>query len=169
MLATTLLLLLAGQGGATTPTQPDSAKDREQVLLTIISEPEDNLVHQVVMVIAPDRTLRHIVRRSKEDETIATAQQLREGEVVMARTDGRASVTLSCPKCDETNSGITRLRYISNGVFRRWGTMAMKIDRTEDGSFRLWSLQGERIEKLRLTSRRWLGVLIGVKSVEIDR
>lgn len=168
MLATTLLLLLAGQGGATTPTQPDRAKDREQVLLTIISEPEDNLVHQVVMVIAPDRTLRHIVRRSKEDETIATARQLREGEVVMARTDGRASVTLSCPKCDATNSGLTHLRYISNGIFRRWATMTMKIDRTEDGSFRLWSLQGERIERLRLTSRRWLGLLIGVKSVEIE-
>jgi len=44
----------------------------------------------------------------------------------------------------------------------------MKLERMEDGSFRLWSMQGARIEKLRLTSRRWLGVLVGVKSIDIE-
>ncbi len=160
-----LLLLLGGQGAP----PPAPAPDREQVLVTIISEPEDNLVHQLIMVIAPDGRLRHLVRRSKEDETIATLQALRAGEVVMARTDGRASVMLSCPACDLTKSGIAHLRYITNGLLGRYGRMKMRVERRGDGSFHLWSMEGERIERLRLTSRRWLGILIGVKSVRIEK
>lgn len=160
----TLLLLLGGGQGA----HPGSVPDRQQVLVTIISEPEDNLVHQLIMVIAPDGRLRYVVRRSKEDETVTTLQALSAGEVVMARTDGRASVMLSCSGCDAQGSGITRLRYISNGILRRYGKLEMRIERSDDGSFRLWSMEGVRVERLRLTSRRWLGLLIGVKSVEIE-
>ena len=164
MLLTALALALLA--GTATGTEP--ARNREQLLVTIVSEPEDNLVHEVALANGPDGFLEHVVRRSRQDQTVVKPEELSRGEVVLARTDGRDSVLLSCPGCDFRHEGVVSMRYISNGLFHRYAVFQMRLRRMDDGSYRLASMDGRRIERLRLTARRWLGILLGVKSVEIE-
>jgi len=66
MFAAPLPIRLAYPAVTSAPAQTPTARDREQLLVTIISESEDNLVHHLLMVTAPDGTLRHIVRRERK-------------------------------------------------------------------------------------------------------
>jgi hypothetical protein len=154
------LLSLDVGGGAAARRLPVA----EQSLVTIVSEPQNDLEHHITLALGGDGGIVEVVRRSAVNHTAASADEFLRGRVSLA---GRAAVFLSCPGCDPQTGGRLLLEYLSNGMTGTYSSRALRLDRT-GGSFRLLTLDGRPVLRLRLTARRVLGLLIGIGDVVVE-
>jgi hypothetical protein len=144
---------------ALTPAEP--IEPAERPLVTIVSEPQESLEHEVSLVVDAAGRIVGLVRRSTLSETAAAATDFLNGRVALA---SRESVLLSCPGCDPETGGRVVLEYLSNGLTRRYDSCSFRLEKKE-GAFQLTSDDGRPIRRLRLTARRMLGVLVGIGRV----
>lgn len=140
--------------------EPGSARI-EHPLVSIISEPQSRLEHRISLVLDVEGRITDVVRRSAVGETVASADDLIRGRVALAGLD---AVLVSCPTCDSRAGGRLVLEYLHNGVSGRYVSRILRLERFE-GAFRLTTEDGEPIRRLRLTARRFFGVLVGIGDV----
>lgn len=158
------LLLASAPAGAVAP--PPSLT--EQALVEVWSEPEDDALHDMRLLVDPSGRIHHLVRRMGRDREAFPAAHLVSPGVVLGRAAGRDALLLRCRGCDLARGGQVELRYLHNGLFGTYRTLTLRLERAGDGSFRLADGAGP-VRRLRLTSRRWLGVLIGVGAIRVER
>jgi hypothetical protein len=158
------MLLLALSLIAVVSSAERAATHREQPLVTIISEPQGEREHHVSVVVEADGRIREVIRRSTAGHSVATADDLIRGRVALA---GHDALLVSCPECDARTGGRLVLEYLNNGVTGRYVSRSVRLERRVDG-FRLTTEQGEPIQRLRLTARRFLGMLVGIGDVVVE-
>ncbi|MCM2255646.1 MAG: hypothetical protein NDJ94_08245 [Vicinamibacteria bacterium] len=157
-------LLLASAASAA---EPAARPRREQVLVRVVSEPEDGLVHELVVVDDGQGRVVAVVRRSRVDSTTTTVDELARGPVAMARAHGRDAILLACLACDPLSGGDLELRYLHNGITGSFRALPLKVERAA-GRFRLATRDDREVRQLRLKSRTWLGILIGIAEIEVE-
>lgn len=157
-------LLLAS---AVSAVEPAARTRREQVLVSVISEPEDGLVHELVVVDDGHGRVVEVVRRSRVDSTTTTVDELARGPVAMARAHGRDAILLACLACDPLRGGNLEVRYLHNGITGGFRALPLKVERAE-GRFRLTTRDDREVRQLRLKSRTWFGILIGIAEIEVE-
>lgn len=140
----------------------------EQPLVEVWSEPEDDAQHLIRLLVDREGRIHGLVRRMGRDREAFTMAELERGPVVLGRAGGREALDLRCRPCDPERGGTIELRYLHNGLFGSYRALSLRLERAPDGAFRLADATGP-VPTLRLTSRRWLGVLIGVDRIRVER
>ena len=138
----------------------------ETTLVRIISEPENGMVHKINLILKANGEILQIVRQSENSTQAFTPQQLIEGEVVLAKVEGRKAVTLSCRDCTVENGGILKLGYLFNGVMMLYRSLSMQLKR-DGNSWKLFTMDQRPIRRLKLVSRIIFGRLIGIKQIDV--
>lgn len=163
-----------GASRPTSPNPPDSAGGAarrgaaEQVLVTLRSDPEGGLEHTLSLVFDAERRMERLVRRTGPDFETFSFEQTRNG-VTLASARGRDVIRLSCPACDSRLGGRVRISYLSNGIFNRYDVLELDCRRGADDRVALFPLGGDQpIRRLRMTSRRLLGILIGIDAIQVE-
>ncbi len=136
-------------------------------LVEILSEPQDDLIHTVSLNLDENGDIVEVIRTSEEDELVIPSEDLIEGEVVLARSQDRDAVFLSCPGCTADLGGELVVRYISNGIFNTYDELHMNLVRTGN-DWTLFSVDGEEVINLRLVSRTIFGQVIGIREIQIN-
>lgn len=146
----------------------DEAQDEIRVipLVTIISQPENNLIHKLNLHCDSQGRVVKITRTSEENVQVIDPQYLLSHDVVLASTGNRDSVLLGCDSWNPKTGGSFYLKYLFNGALMRYKTYHMKVKKVR-GSWKLFSSSGNReLNTIRLVSRIILGQLIGVHRIE---
>lgn len=139
-----------------------------QRLGTVLSEPEDNAVHELKLELDASGAIAAFSRTGAGTVTRYAFDQMKDTEVGLAWAGRRRVATLECRPCDAATGGHLRLRYLHNGITGGQRMLELDLVRRDDGSFTLTSaVAAEPVQRLRLTSRRWLGVLIGIDRIAI--
>lgn len=132
-------------------------------LVSLISEPENNLVHDLILNLDDqNNNIINLIRRSKESQQAFTIEDLINGDIVLAKNSGYDAIKLRCGgKCDNQNGGQFILSYLYSGISRTYHTLLLKIVRNND----VWEIYSEgnvKVRLLRITPRKFLGKVIGV-------
>lgn len=127
----------------------------EYRLISITSEPENDLVHNLILDLDSNGKIEKIVRRSKVDETEYSLNDLKEKEVVVAAYNGRNAILLKCENdCDEERGGLLTLKYLYNGVTQSYHSLRINMQKQEGGDWVAKTEKDEQIKTLRLKSRK---------------
>ena len=153
--------------------QPESSDDYilpagavEKVLVRIISEPENNLVHKLILVMKADGEIIQLVRKSASSIQVFTPEELIQGEVVLATVQGRKAVILSCKGCEKSQGGNLKLSYLFNGVTMTYRSLSMRFVR-DGADWLLYTQNMKPIRRLKLVSRIVFGQIIGIKRIDV--
>ncbi len=140
----------------------------EQVLVTLRSDPEGGIEHTLLLGFDAERRVERLVRRTGDDFETFSFEQTRNG-ATLASARGRDVIRLSCPACDSRLGGRVRIRYLSNGIFNSYDVLELDCRRGADDMLALFPLGGgQPIRRLRMTSRRFLGILIGIGAIQVE-
>ena len=169
---------------------------REINLIKVISEPEENRIHDFLVYVDEASNLKFLVRKSspkiqthpieefgdtptipiEAEEEIQTIpiEDLTAGEVVIARASDKAALLISCPEFEMEKGGVFVIRYLYNGVMMSYKTLEVKLKRVKGSADQLdsWVLmtKGDALIKtLHLVSRKIFGTLIGIDRIDINR
>lgn len=142
--------------------------DTEQLLVTLKSEPEGGLEHKLALVLDARNRIERLVRRTGSEADSFTFEQVRTG-ANLAWAGGRAVIRLTCPACDPAQGGRVRLSYLHNGITNGYELFELDCRRGPDGALALYPVGGrEPVRRMRMTSRRFLGILIGIGEMRIE-
>jgi hypothetical protein len=161
------LVMLYGLLGLQNLAHAGSQPLEKIMLVDILSEPENNLHHQLYLHLNDAGDVEQISRVSLESEQVFTLNDLLTKEVVLAQSSGLDAVLLSCVGCDPNVGGTLVLRYIYNGVTRNYRSFQMHIQRSD----RLWDLStadGAPIRTLTLKARKVLGAVVGIREILVN-
>lgn len=136
-------------------------------LVDILSEPENNLHHQLILHLNDAGDVEQISRVSLESEHVFTLADLLTKEVVLARSSGLDAVLLGCSGCDPNVGGTLVLRYVYNGVTRNYRSFQMRIQRS-DRHWELSTADGTPIRTLTLKARKVLGAVVGIREILVN-
>jgi hypothetical protein len=133
----------------------------EVTLVRLISEPENDLVHSLVLNLDDSLNIIQIIRVSKVDEQRFTPEDLQNGEMVLAKNSGRDVIKLRCGgKCNNVTGGPLTLSCLYNGITNSYRLLNVNLSKTET-SWRLTTSKGEQIKTLRIKARKILGKMVG--------
>lgn len=142
--------------------------DFDQRLTSIISQPEGNLVHDLLLQLKDNGDIKNIIRRSSNSVQQINPENLVRGEVLLARAEGRDAVFLSCIGCTMARGGNLKLRYLYDGIFMTYKNFEMRFARRG----KTWELQtskGEKIHRLTLVSRTIFGRVVGIGEIQVNK
>ncbi len=155
-----------------TPSDQIAAPFQEKKIISIISEPENNRIHDIILNLKENGDILSISRKSDKDRTIFTVEEMRSKEVVLARTSGMDAVLLGCKECTSQEGGQLNMRYLNNGLTKAYKNFQMQLVREGQD---LWSIYTEiegknvKIETLRLRSRKVGDMLVGIRRVDVNQ
>ncbi|WP_141732235.1 pectin acetylesterase-family hydrolase [Oligoflexus tunisiensis] len=136
-------------------------------IVDILSEPENNLHHELILYLNEQGDIEKISRVSPESEQSFTLDDLLTQEIVLAQSSGIDAVLISCADCDPDVGGSLNLRYIYNGITKTYQNFSMRIQR----SGRIWTLltqDGTPIYSLTLKARKVFGATVGIKEIGVN-
>ena len=136
-------------------------------LATIVSEPEGGKLHVLQLQSTSQNTIKALIRKSRDDRQIITGNDLINKSNVLARTQGIDALVLHCEGCNLQEGGKFVLQYVYNGVRKSYRSFAARLKRTND-KWHLETLNGTRIHKLRLVSRKIFGRVVGIKRIVVN-
>jgi len=148
-------------------TDADAFQHVEVPITQIISEPENGLIHNLILLINADQSIAQVIRRSSINEQRIEPQELFTGEVVLARASSRDAVKMSCPQCTVTAGGAIVVRYLYNGITGSYNSLNLKLVKTAEGWF-LHTEGGVKVNTLRLIERKVFGQTIGIEDIRIN-
>jgi len=136
-------------------------------LADVISEPEDNRVHKFLVEVDDNFDIRGLVRKTEETIQRINLEEVIEGFVLLNK-EGLDVIILTCPGYDSVHGGEITLRYLYDGLAKKYRDFNMELLRDGDD----WSLftvsEKIKINTLKLVARRFLGRLIGIKKILVN-
>jgi hypothetical protein len=140
----------------------------ERLLVTLRSDPEGGIEHTLSLAFDAHNRVECLVRRTGRDSEVFSFAQVRTG-ATLASAGGRPVIRLSCARCDPERGGRVRLSYLHNGIINSFNVLDLDWRRGPDGTLALYRVGGtDPIRRLRMTSRRFLGILIGIDEILIE-
>jgi hypothetical protein len=153
--------------------EDERAEITEHLLVEILSEPEDNLIHTFLLGEHQSGNVIDVVRRTGDAVQFIKAKEIKDDFVVVAQAEGRDAVLLKCEECNINSteglrSGVIVLRYLHNGITNSYRNFSMDLRKVEN----IWNLYKKDtdtiIERLTLKSRKIFGRIIGIDDVVIN-
>jgi len=137
----------------------------ELPLAEVISEPENNRVHNFLAEVDENFDVLGMVRKADETTQKLALEEIVEG-VVLIKKEGFDVITLSCSNCDSVHGGDINLKYLYSGLSKQYRDFKMELVRDGDN----WALFSgkEKISYLKLVSRKFMGRLIGIKTILVN-
>jgi hypothetical protein len=136
-------------------------------LADVISEPENNRIHKFSVEVDDNFDILGLVRRADEFIQKINLGEIIEGTVLLEK-DGFNVITLTCSGCDSVHGGEISLKYLYDGLGKKYREFSMELLRDGDN----WSLftksGAEKINSLKLVSRKFLGRLVGIKKILVN-
>jgi hypothetical protein len=152
----------AGSVAAPAPTGP------ERLLVSLRSDPEGGIVHTLSLAYDVHGRVECLVRRTGPDSEVFSLAQVRAG-ATLASAGGRRAIRLVCPDCDAQQGGRVRISYLHNGIINRFHALELECRRGPDGLLALYPVGGgDPIRRLHMTSRKFLGILIGIDEIRVE-
>ena len=140
---------------------------RDLPLADVISEPENNKVHQFLVEVDENFDILGLVRKTDESVQRINLEEIVQG-IVLLEKDGFDVITLTCSGCDSVHGGEITLKYLYDGLAKKYREFKMELLRDRDN----WALftvsNKEKINSLKLVSRKFLGRLIGIKKILVN-
>ncbi|MFZ8933304.1 MAG: hypothetical protein ACO20H_08125 [Bacteriovoracaceae bacterium] len=136
-------------------------------LVKIISEPENNKIHNFLLNLDENKDINSIVRTSGRDRQEIEMDILQQGDFVLLSQSGRDVIILQCPRCDSVYGGELGIKYLRNGLNMKYRTLKLTLRRNYDD----WGLfHGEtKVKSLRIKTRKVLGQVIGIRKILINK
>ena len=136
-------------------------------LADVISEPEDNRVHEFLVEVDDNFDILGLVRKTDESIQRITLEEIIQGMVLLEK-DGFDVITLTCSGCDSVHGGEITLKYLYDGLAKKYRDFYMELLRDGD-DWGLFAEKGEiKINTLKLVSRKFFGRLIGIKKILVN-
>lgn len=134
-------------------------------LADVISEPEDNRIHKFLVEVDDNFDILGLVRKTDESIQKINLEEIIQGIVLLEKDDFNV-ITLTCSGCDSVHGGEITLKYLYDGLGKKYREFRMELLRDRDS----WALfSGEvKINSLKLVSRKFLGRLIGIKKILVN-
>ncbi|MBF0206499.1 MAG: hypothetical protein HQK53_06385 [Oligoflexia bacterium] len=137
---------------------------QEYPLVSIVSEPENNLVHNLILNLDDNWDLTGLFRRSVENQDYFTYEDLMIKNIVLARNSGRDAILLSAKKgFDRALGGNLDLSYLYNGATKNYHHLNLKLERLGATAWGIFTDDHRPIHSLTIKPRYFLGMLIGVE------
>lgn len=140
----------------------------DQLLVTIKSEPEGDLIHRLIMTTDDENSITMITRTSAVSTDEFSIQQILEETLVLARSEGMNAVLLTCFDCDPAEGGLVSLSYLYNGISQTYRNLNLDLSVDSDGFWSLYTADGELVESLTLKPKKLFGQLIGIDRIEVN-
>ena len=136
-------------------------------LVKIISEPENNKIHNFLLELDKNKDILSIVRTSGSDRQEIGINLLQEGDYVLLSQSNRDVIIIQCPQCDSVHGGELGIKYLRNGLNMTYRTLNLTLRRMNDD----WGLfYGEtKVNSLRIKTRKILGQVIGIRKILINK
>ncbi len=137
-------------------------------LLEVISEPEDGLRRFVYLYTDQRSIIKRLdVEIDGKVNVSADALEMKNNEILMANVLGFDSVFLSCDPCTKNKKEIN-LKYLLNGATGKFRTKKLRLEK-HNGSWVAKELRtDEAVNRLKFTSNKILGILVGVEEVLVN-
>lgn len=164
------LTFLKTQFATANPTpEPNKSDDNVKLvdILKIISEPENGIIHHLLLELNEENSIDHIIRQTQNSQQKILPSEIKEGEVVLARASDIDAVLLSCKNCEADSGGLATIRYLYNGISKSYKTFNFVLKQVDN----TWSITTEDhtpIHNIKLVSRVILGRTIGIKKIVIN-
>lgn len=142
---------------------------KERAIIKIISEPENNKVHDFVLMVDGNSDVVELMRRSGNDVQRFSLNDLVEKDQVLMRSDGRDVIILQCPNCDAVHGGDVGIKYLRNGVSMTYKVFKMVLKRSGDTWEAFTTKKNVKINTLRIKSRKLFGQLVGIKKIVVNK
>lgn len=142
-------------------------------LVDIISEPQDGLIHTLLVQTDDYGDIVNLIRKTENssNQQVISMEQLMREPVVLAHAEGRDILLLKCEDCTPSEGGAIELEYLYNGMTMRYKDLEMNINPYNAG-YNSWQLYDEDnevlIETLRMIPRKIFGQLVGIKKILIN-
>ena len=136
-------------------------------LVSILSKPENNLIHELILQLNPQGEIVTITRTSNESTDVFFKDELKEG-VVLASAQARDAVTLGCIDCSDETAAKLRLGYLYNGITAKFRYLNIVLKKVDD-EYELFTEKGLKIDSLTLFERKFLGQTIGISRIGINK
>lgn len=156
-------------GSPTTETEANILE--KQHLVKIISEPQNNLIHNIILEVDDNGRLINLVRETedKSDRQVVNMLELIKKPAVLARASDRDILLLSCFNCTPESGGNLKLDYLYNGITKKYRDLKMKLQFSKASSWELYTENKKNhIKSLRLVPRKIFGQLVGIKRITIN-
>ena len=140
---------------------------RNVLISKIISEPEGGIVHEFLLELDENDHIVNILRKNGGDLQRISIIDVINKEVVLAETSGRKALLISCKNCTVNQGGEINLKYLNNGISMTYKNFKMNIVYRDNNWF-LTTLDNQRIDSLRLVSRKIVGRIIGIAEIKVN-
>lgn len=140
---------------------------RDQHLVEILSEPENNQLHQLYLHLDEQGDIQAISRISNDSQQYISADELLLDEVVLAHAEGRDAILINCQDCNMQSGGILNMKYLYNGITNSYQNFSMQIRRQQE-RWNLYTMDDIQIHSLTLKSRLVFGALVGIREIAIN-
>ncbi len=145
------------------------AQITEYPLLEIKSEPEGDLIHELILGLDDQSDIVQLIRRSSVNEDVFDAQLLIDGEeIVLAQHSGKDALIMSCTSsCTSTGGGGLTIKYLYNGIWNTYRYGYFDLVRTGD-DWEVYTEAYDLIYNLWVRSKLLWGMVIGIESIEVN-
>lgn len=146
-------------------TQIAFAKDFH--LVKIISEPENNKIHNFLLDLDKNYDIESIVRTTTNERQVIKLDLLAGKDYTLLKSDGRDVIILQCHNCDSVHGGDLGIKYLRNGLSMKYKVLNLNLQREGDE----WALkhEGTKVHTLTIKPRKVLGQLVGIRKILINK
>jgi len=149
------------------PVEQSIEYNQEVELVEILSEPEDNRIHEISLGLNESEEILRLVRRSTGSENSIAMSDIINSEVVLAVASGKNALMLKCPSCSINQGGTLIFTYLTNGLDDSYASIGLQLTR-DDAGWLLRTENGITIENLNMKSRKIFGQVVGIKEILIN-
>lgn len=142
---------------------------KNSLLLRIVSEPQNNLIHEVYVHLDDNGDVLGATREGGGDKTSFTIDELNAGKVLLAESQGYKAVFITCKtgKCTPKDGGLLDLEYLKNALFNIYDHFEIDLRRIKgkDGQdeWVAYSNTGVYLKSIKLVKG-----MVGIKKIEMN-
>jgi hypothetical protein len=136
-------------------------------ILKVISEPEDNLIYSIFLILDTNGEIQKLKRQERNSIEIYEFKKIIEG-VVLLEMEKREVLFMECPNCDGHSGGEIMIRFLKNGITHQYSEIFFDLEQ-KNRKWGLFKSDGSiPIKTLTLKANKLLGKVIGIKEIEIN-
>lgn len=134
------------------------------LLLKIVSEPQNNLIHTVYLHLDDNGHILGATREGGGDATSFTMDQINQDKVLLAESQGYKAVYITCKNknCTPEKGGLLDLEYLKNALFNIYDHFEIEIKKVNNEWF-AYSKNGALLKSFKLVKG-----MVGIKKIEIN-
>lgn len=136
-------------------------------ILKVISEPEDNQIHSIYLILDANGEIQKLKRQDRNNIETYEFRKIIEG-LVLLEMEKREVLFMECPNCDAFQGGQIMIRFLKNGITHQYSEIFFDLQKKNErwGFFKPGSAMP--IKSITLKANKLLGKVIGIKEIDIN-